>query len=196
MRQQYTVFLSANETRRLPVMGDYVRVLKNTGSESVEIGYDGSSTSPMESGLGHSYKEVFNTLYLKNPNAQQIEVLISVSFGPVDDARLTLTSSEGGIPVTLSAASVEIPSTNKKTGSIQHDFIPARQGRKRLVIQNLSTSKKLYFVGSSAVASGTAPYGVEVDPRGSLEVELETAIHFYEDSSGTNNAEFTYWEEF
>lgn len=189
--QYYKLSLSANGSLRLPTRGDFVRVLSNTGSEHIKISYDQGTGESFPAGIAHQAPQVFEVLNISNPSAGAAIIELTVSIGKVDDSRLTLSSSE----LSVDSSGNNLIINGGKVGSVSHANIAANGSRRAIVIQNKSNSNKMYVV--NAATSGTTPEtatSIEIDPRGTAEIETKAAVYFYEDTSGASDCDYAFWE--
>lgn len=169
----FVIGLNAGQTLQMDVVGTYYRVLK--ASAPLSVATDNGDLQNIAQGIGEHTQDAFTRLYVYSASAQTVE--IAVSFGRIDDARLSLSA-----PVDIASATAITTAADVALAATATSLIKAATaGRKEIIISNL---------GSNTVRVGDinagAARGQPLEPAQSLTLNTSAAVYAYNPGAGTN----------
>ena len=161
--RRFTIEIPAGGSFKLDNPFNYFRCYSATFDFKIMWSANNSQTDFGES-LGVRFNEVLPYVIIRNPGATQLRVDVGVGIGYFDDSRLTVSGTVKTMPAPYSAFAV--------TNVTITDGVATVPAAGRSIIQN--TGANVMYIG--------AANGLQLQPQGSFEVELNEEFTVY----GTN----------
>lgn len=161
--KEFNIYLKAGETYTLNNPFNFFRCLSSTGNFKVAWSSNQMETDFYE-GLQAHFATVLPYVQFFNPSSAPITLKVGLGIGDFDDSRLSITGAVQTYSAQYSFFNVE-QQTFDSTGQIE--IAPAQ----KIIIQN--TGGDVIYIG------GTGTDGLQLQPQGTFEYSLNTALTIY-----------------